>query len=169
MTRRELTPEERAALSEDKLIQHDLAGVKVRDGMEAGTRAVIRDRIRHERAEAAIRRRATEAGVTLIAMRQAEAEEKAAERQKRAERDLAVARAGVGVSRRRRAGGPPPELGADGVIVLRIIREYRAHGEKPTQEVLAERLGCTSRRIRQVLHEARPPLSYGDVERLAAE
>ena len=58
MTRRELTAEERAMLSEDELIEHDLQSVKIGAGMEDATRVLIRGRIRAERADTAIREQA---------------------------------------------------------------------------------------------------------------
>lgn len=50
----------------------------------------------------------------------------------------------------RRNGGPPPGL-VDGVTVGRIIEAIAEVGGAPTQPVVAERMGCTDRRVRQVL------------------
>lgn len=139
MTRRELTSEERAVLSEDELIEHDLQFPRVRVGMEDATRALIRGRIRRERADAAIRKLAAEADTTPAAIRKARAEQEAVDREKRAARDLATARDAVKVSGR--PGRPRGRMHPKAAIVTRY-RELKAanDGKRPTQGELARNL-----------------------------
>ena len=122
---RQLTPEERDALSEDQLIAYDIQHVLRGRGVSAATqRSIVRDHIRQERAakardaaDAALARKISEGDSpedivrALADIRRARAEREAAEAAHRNTGRLAAARRAVGVSNpigveRRRAGRP---------------------------------------------------------------
>ena len=113
MSRKELTPDERDALSEDELVEHELRYVK-RDPRvsEETLREMIRRRILSERAEkkqdAADLRLAKRARTTVEAIRRARAEHDVEEAATRDKERLAAARAAVGGSgvERRKPGRP---------------------------------------------------------------
>jgi hypothetical protein len=138
-----LTPDARDAMTEDELLAHDLRDAIRGPGVsEDMHRSLIRGRIRRERAASALRKRADEVGSTPAAILQAEAEKRAAERDRQARRDLAAARAAVKAPSPR-GRGPEPIVTAQ-----EAADAYEATG---SYKKAAKRLGVHPSTIRRRL------------------
>jgi hypothetical protein len=138
----------------ERVVAHELPAMVERqpDVPESRHRAALEVLILGQRRRAAeqaeVEREAARAGTTVAAIRQAKAEERQRRQRMRDERDLARARKAV-----RRQGGPP--RGGDDVSVARIeamVAELWVN-DQPTQEAVADALGCTPRWLSE---QARP-------------
>ena len=145
---RQLTPEERDALSEDDLIAYDIQHVLRGRGVSAATqRSIVRNKIRRERAEraqdAADDALAAEVNSTRTDIRRARAERATAEAARRSSESRRAARAAVGgavspsqagtqaarqavIARRDRNRTRARELRDDGLSAAQIARRMTA-------------------------------------------
>ena len=143
MSRRELTPEERDALSEDELVEYDLRHVRRGLGVsEDAQRRLVREHVRRERRQKAeetrVTRLAKRARTTNEAIRRAEAEQAAQDAARQDEERMAAARAAVGGSgvERRKPGRRAWEAGPFHAA-YREARD-RAGGKAATDKEIAD-------------------------------